>query len=95
MENIFWIALASSLMAAAVTSIGIYVIRRFESWGRRNTIYFICFAAGVLIGSSILNAPFTQETNFMRVWLIKRSGGLTISRFITWLPNLEANGRTD
>jgi len=55
MENIFWIALASSLMAAAVTSIGIYVIRRFESWGRRNTIYFVCFAAGVLISVSFLH----------------------------------------
>lgn len=43
----------------------------------------------------MIKTPFTQEINFMRVWLIKISGGLTISRFLTWLQNLEANGRTD
>lgn len=51
----FWIALAASLLAASVTSAGIYAIRRFEAWGRRNTIYFICFAAGVLISASFLH----------------------------------------
>ena len=42
-------------MAAIVTTIGIYVIRRFEHWGRRNIIYFVCFAAGVLISVSFLH----------------------------------------
>jgi hypothetical protein len=39
-------------LAAFVTSMGIYVIRRFEKWGPKNSIYFICFAAGVLISVS-------------------------------------------
>jgi zinc transporter ZupT len=55
MENNFWTALGASSIAAVVTTIGIYVIRRFERWGRENTIYFICFAAGVLISVSFLH----------------------------------------
>jgi zinc transporter ZupT len=55
MENTFWTALGASLLAAVVTTTGIYVIRRFEPWGRKNTIYFICFAAGVLISVSFLH----------------------------------------
>ncbi|MFO8084915.1 MAG: hypothetical protein R6U27_11420, partial [Desulfobacterales bacterium] len=55
MENTFWTAFAASLLAALVTSIGICVIRRFEKWGRNNSIYFVCFAAGVLISVSFLH----------------------------------------
>lgn len=55
MENNFWIALGFSFAAAVVTSVGIFVIRRFETWGRNNTTYFMCFAAGVLISASFLH----------------------------------------
>lgn len=55
MEDRFWIALAASSMAAAVTSVGIYAIRRFEKWAQRNSTYFVCFAAGVLIAASFLH----------------------------------------
>jgi ZIP family zinc transporter/zinc and cadmium transporter len=55
MENTFWTALVASFLAALVTSIGIYVVRHFEQWGRNNTVYFICFAAGVLISVSFLH----------------------------------------
>ncbi|MFZ7111909.1 MAG: ZIP family metal transporter, partial [Desulfatiglandales bacterium] len=55
MGNTFWTAFGASLLAAGVTSIGIYVIRRFERWGRNNSIYFVCFAAGVLISVSFLH----------------------------------------
>ena len=55
MENTFWTALGASSLAAIVTSMGIYVIRRFEQWGRENTVYFICFAAGVLIWTLYLS----------------------------------------
>jgi len=55
MENTFWTAFSASLLAALVTSIGIYVIRRFEEWGRENSIFFVCFAAGVLISVSFLH----------------------------------------
>jgi zinc transporter ZupT len=51
----FWTAFGASVLAALVTSIGIFVVRHFEQWGRRNTAYFICFAAGVLISVSFLH----------------------------------------
>lgn len=55
MENSFWTAFTASALAAAVTAIGIYTIRHFESWGRKYNIYFVCFAAGVLISVSFLH----------------------------------------
>jgi ZIP family zinc transporter/zinc and cadmium transporter len=55
MENNFWTAFGASVLAALVTGIGIYTIRHFEAWGRKYSIYFICFAAGVLISVSFLH----------------------------------------
>lgn len=55
MENTFWTAFATSTAAALVTTLGIYTIRRFSDWGHRNTAYFMCFAAGVLISASFLH----------------------------------------
>jgi len=55
MEQSIWAALAASLAAAAVTTAGILAIRRHEAWTRRNTTYFACFAAGVLIAVSFLH----------------------------------------
>jgi ZIP family zinc transporter len=54
-ENTFWTALVTSLVAALVTSLGIVTIRKFSAWGVRNSPYFICFAAGVLISASFLH----------------------------------------
>ena len=55
MENSFWAPVGASLAAALVTATGIYTIRHFEAWGRRYSIYFVCFAAGVLIAVSFLH----------------------------------------
>ncbi len=55
MEDTFWTPFSASLTAAAVTTAGIYVIRHFEPWGRRNITYFACFASGVLISVSFLH----------------------------------------
>ncbi|MBW1815741.1 MAG: ZIP family metal transporter [Deltaproteobacteria bacterium] len=83
MENTFWTAFGASALAALVTSIGIYVIRRFERWGRENTAYFVCFAAGVLISVSFLhiipkafsmnpNAPFYLFAGYVVLHLFNR-----------------------
>ena len=83
MENTFWTALGASALSALVTSIGIYVIRRFEGWGRKNTIYFVCFAAGTLISVSFLhiipkafsmnsNAPFYLLGGYLALHLFNR-----------------------
>lgn len=55
MEQTFWTAGAASLIACAVTTSGIFAIRRYEAWARQNTTYFACFAAGVLIAVSFLH----------------------------------------
>lgn len=55
MEHSFWTAFGASALAALVTGAGIYTIRRFEDWGRKYSIYFVCFAAGVLISVSFLH----------------------------------------
>ena len=51
----FLAVMAASLLACAVTMIGIYVISKYERWGREYSVYFMSFAAGVLISVSFLH----------------------------------------
>ncbi|THG82609.1 ZIP family metal transporter [Pseudomonas sp. A-1] len=86
MENTFWTALATSSLAGLVTSLGIYTIRRFSDWGHRNTTYFMCFAAGVLISASFLHIiPRSFSMNPQApIWLLVGFMGLHLfNRFIT------------
>lgn len=86
MENTFWTAFTTSTLAAAVTTLGIYTIRRFTDWGHRNTTYFMCFAAGVLISASFLHIiPKSLSMNPQAsVWLLVGFLGLHLfNRFIT------------
>lgn len=48
-------ALVASGAAALITLTGLAVIRRFERWGRDHTTWFMSFAAGVLLGASLLH----------------------------------------
>jgi zinc transporter ZupT len=82
----FFTALTASLLAGLVTTIGIYVIRHFEAWGRKNTTYFSCFAAGVLISVSFLHIiPKAFAMNDYAPWYLL--GGYLVlhffNRFIT------------
>ena len=86
MEEPFYTAFGASLLAAAVTTAGIYTIRTFRSWGRRNSIYFICFAAGVLISVSFLHIiPKSFSMNpAAPVFLLAGFFGMhLVNRFIT------------
>lgn len=86
MENTFWTALVTSTIAAFVTSLGIYSIRRYADWGYRNTAYFMCFAAGVLISASFLHIiPTSFSMNPQApAWLLVGFLGLHLfNRFIT------------
>lgn len=86
MENTFWTALLTSTIAALVTSLGIYTIRRYADWGHRNTTYFMCFAAGVLISASFLHIiPKSFEMNPQAsVWLLVGFLSLHLfNRFLT------------
>jgi len=53
--NAFWPPFIASLVACLVTSTGIYVIRKYERWGRNAVTYFTAFAAGVLIAVPFLH----------------------------------------
>lgn len=86
MPNTFWTALATSSIAALVTTLGIITIRRFTDWGHRNTAYFMCFAAGVLISASFLHIiPKSFSMNPQApVWLLVGFLGLHLfNRFLT------------
>ena len=86
LANTFWTALATSLVAALVTTLGIATIRRFTAWGQRNTAYFMCFAAGVLISASFLHiVPRSLAmTPQAPVWLLAGFFGLHLfNRFLT------------
>ena len=86
MENTFWTAFATSMAAALVTSLGIYTIRRYAAWGHRNTTYFMCFAAGVLIAASFLHIiPTSLEMNpNASAWLLAGFLALHVfNRFLT------------
>jgi zinc transporter ZupT len=55
MNTAFWSALGAGVLATSVTTAGIVSVRAFEDRARRNIIYFICFAAGLLITVPILH----------------------------------------
>lgn len=85
-ENTFWTALGTSLTAALVTTAGIATIRRFADWGHRNTAYFMCFAAGVLISASFLHMiPKAFSLNPAGpAWLLAGFLGMHVfNRFLT------------
>jgi ZIP family zinc transporter len=86
MENTFWTALATSTLAAIVTSSGIYTIRKYVNWGQSNITYFICFAAGMLISASFLHIiPKSLSMNpDAAIYLLVGYFGLhLLNRFIT------------
>jgi len=64
-DNTFmWIALFA-ISAAVVNGVGIFIIFRFRSWAEKAKVYFMCFAAGVLISTPLMLAlPQAIEKNF-------------------------------
>jgi len=54
-DRTFIAILSASSLACVVTTIGIYVIGKYDEWGRRNTVYFMSFAAGVLVSVSFVH----------------------------------------
>jgi zinc transporter ZupT len=73
----------ASVLACFVTTIGIYIISRYEKWGNQNVVYFMSFAAGVLISVSFIHiipkafsmsntAPIYLLAGFMGLYLFNR-----------------------
>jgi zinc and cadmium transporter len=76
------VVLASSL-ACAITTAGILVIGRYEKWGKENAVYFMSFAAGVLIAVSFIHiiprsieisasAPVYLLAGFLALYIFNR-----------------------
>jgi ZIP family zinc transporter len=98
MGSTFWAAFAMSVAAASVTSLGIYAIRRFADWGHRNTAYFMCFAAGVLIAASFLHIiPKSLSLDaHAPAWLLTGFLGMHVfNRFLTAFVCEKDPGRRD
>jgi zinc and cadmium transporter len=83
LNNTFVAVVVASSLACAVTTIGIYVIGRYEEWGRQNTVYFMSFAAGVLVSVSFIHiipksfemnegAPVYLLGGFLAIYLFNR-----------------------
>lgn len=81
--NIFSSVLIASSLACIVTTIGIYVITRYEKFGNQNIVYFMSFAAGVLIAVSFIHiipksfgmndlAPTYLLVGYMGLYLFNR-----------------------
>lgn len=77
------LAVYASIIACFVTTAGILVVRHFENWGRRNSTYFACFAAGVLISVSFLHlvpeslelttdAPVFLLSGYLGIYMLNR-----------------------
>ncbi|MBN2116190.1 MAG: ZIP family metal transporter [Anaerolineales bacterium] len=73
----------ASVLACVVTTLGIYMISKYEEWGNRNVAYFISFAAGVLLSVSFIHiipksiemnrtAPIFLLVGFMGMYIINR-----------------------
>lgn len=73
----------ASFLACAVTTIGIWMISRYQEWGTKHSVYFISFAAGVLISVSFVHiipeslemhemAPAFLLVGFLAIYLSNR-----------------------
>ncbi len=81
--NTFSAVFLASILACLVTMIGIYVISKYEAWGNQNVVYFMSFAAGVLISVSFIHiipesfemndtAPIFLLAGFMALYFFNR-----------------------
>lgn len=83
LTNTFAAVAVASFLACVVTTIGIYAIARYEKWGREHSVYFMSFAAGVLISVSFMHiipeafhmnavAPTFLLAGFLAIYLLNR-----------------------
>lgn len=87
--NTYGAVTLASLLACLVTTMGIFIISKFEKWGNRNVVYFISFAAGILISVSFIHiipksfsmnskAPIFLLIGFMGMYIFNRFMSLFI-----------------
>ena len=90
-NQMFMVVMLASSLACVVTTVGIYVISKYEAWGRGNTVYFMSFAAGVLVSVSFIHiipksfqmhdqSPAFLLAGFLMLYLFNRFLNLYICR---------------
>ncbi len=83
LTSTFGAVILASALACLITTIGIYIISKFVEWGNQNVVYFISFAAGVLISVSFIHiipksfgmndtAPSYLLVGFMALYVFNR-----------------------
>ena len=81
--NTFGTVIMASTLACLVTTIGIYIIRKYEKWANQNIAFFVSFAAGVLLSVSFIHiipksidmtqkAPVFIGVGFMSLYMMNR-----------------------
>jgi zinc and cadmium transporter len=64
LTHTFGAVVLASFLACTITTVGIFAIHRYEEWGTDNAVYFMSFAAGVLISVSFIHIiPKSFEMN--------------------------------
>jgi zinc and cadmium transporter len=82
-SSTFGVVILASSLACVITTAGILVINRHEKWGMDNAVYFMSFAAGVLISVSFIHiiprsnamnasAPIYLLTGFLALYVTNR-----------------------
>lgn len=91
MVSRFIIVLAASMIACAVTTLGIVTISQHAEWSKERSAYFVSFAAGVLITVSFMHiipesmrrseqAPLFMLLGFLGLYLLNRFLNLYLCR---------------
>jgi zinc and cadmium transporter len=77
----FGAVILASALACVVTAIGVWIINRHAEWGKKQSIHFMSFAAGVLIAVSFIHIiPESFEMNDLSpVFLLTGFLGLYLS----------------
>ena len=83
----FIYALIAGLAASLVTTFGIYLMDKYSDWGKKNAVYFMAFASGILIPLAFLHlVPKSFEmTSLAPLFLLVGFGSLhLLNRFLDY-----------
>jgi zinc and cadmium transporter len=81
----FRFVILASFLACVVTTAGILIISRYEKWGKANAVYFMSFAAGVLISVSFVHIIPTANSMYTSAPIFLLAGFLALYLFNRYL----------
>lgn len=95
--RVFGVVFLAGVLACTVTTIGIWIIGKHRDWANRNGVYFMSFAAGVLISVSFVHIvpKSISMTGTAPIYLLVGYLGLYLSnRFLNMFVCHERECRT-